>query len=109
MNFDKIKQQIVFEYLATYSKQVLESDSLASLAAPTKLCFKSIAGLVFPDKLIDMKPKLQGPPQEVVDQEESKEPPKIDIVRKLSEHAQAYVDAANLVKQSLEEEIDTLL
>ena len=60
------------------------------------------------DFLIEFKPKV--PPQELIEQEESKDDrPHFDLVGHVAAKGQAYIDAKKIVQSSLEEEIETLM
>ena len=67
MQLSEIKQKVVFDQLHVYSKQVLESMSLADLIAPTKVHIRTLASIVMPDSSVEFKQKMQAPPQELID------------------------------------------
>ncbi len=106
--FAELQRKLVFEHLATYSKQAFECGSLQDLIAPTKAHLRAVAALVLNDFAIEIRPKT--PPQELIELEESKDDrPHFDLVEKISAKGQAYIDAKKIVQMSLEEEIETLL
>jgi hypothetical protein len=81
---------------------------LTELVAPTKDFIIEVASLVLPDLQIIFRQKDMPPQEEAVEEEESKEQPKFDLVAHVTKETLGYLNFLAIVSVSMTSDIRNL-
>ena len=89
-----------------YGKHIFQSKSLLDLAGPSKAMIRKVVEIVLPDELVEFRPRVMPPPQELIDDvEERKGNDAFDLVSHVSKECKIFVQAMAMVALSLEADI----
>ncbi len=108
LSYAHLQQQLAIDVQTRFTKKIFDCPSLADLAAPAKAFITEVAELALPEIQIVFRPKEMPPQEEVIEEEESKDQPKFDLVTHAAKETLGYLNYLAIVGVSMAADIQNL-
>ena len=99
LSFQALHNKLLFELIPAYTKNLHNAKDIHDLDSSTRVAFKSIADVQFPEEIISFKPKMPDPQE--INQEESKLG--IDFVAEVTSAVQEFADDQKVFETECDE------
>ncbi len=108
LSFANLQQQLAFDVANRFTKKVFECTCPSDLILPTQALISEVTALALPELQVVFRPKEMPPQEEIVEQEDSKDQSKFDLMAHIAGETRAYLNFITTVGFSMAADVENL-